>query len=156
MSEPTLYEAMYILDPSLPDDEVAELIEALETAVREAGGEVVGTRDFRTRRLAYKINGHTHGSYKLLYFRGGGDVVDTLRSEMAIRQSIIRSRIFVANPLAIVGGAQEEEGEELPAVEAAEETDEEMVEPTVDEAAETSEVEAADVAEDEETPEDGG
>lgn len=156
MSEPTLYEAMYILDPSLPDDEVAELIEALENAVREAGGEVVGTRDFRTRRLAYKINGHTHGSYKLLYFRGGGAVVDTLRSEMAIRQPIIRSRIFVANPLAIVGGAQEEESEEVPAIDTVEEAEEEMVEATVDEAAETAEVEEADAAQDEETPEDGG
>jgi len=109
MSEPTLYEAMYILDPSLPEDETQELIATLEQAVAQAGGDVVGTRDFRTRRLAYKINGHTHGTYKLLYFEGTGDVVEAIRSEMAIRQPIIRSRVFVANPRAIVGGTDDEE-----------------------------------------------
>lgn len=106
MSEPTLYEAIYILDTSLPEDEAAELIATLEQAVRGAGGEVVGTRDFRTRRLAYEINGHTHGAYKLLYFHGDGAVVEALRTEMAVRQPIIRSRIFVANPEALIGDTE--------------------------------------------------
>lgn len=113
MSEPTLYEAIYILDTSLPEDEAAELIATLEEAVREAGGEVVGTRDFRTRRLAYEINGHTHGAYRLLYFHGDGAVVEAIRSEMAVRQPIIRSRVFVANPDALIGAdAATEEAEE--------------------------------------------
>lgn len=113
MSEPTLYEAIYILDTSLPEDEAAELIATLEEAVREAGGEVVGTRDFRTRRLAYEINGHTHGAYRLLYFYGDGAVVEAIRTEMAVRQPIIRSRVFVANPDALIGAdAAAEEAEE--------------------------------------------
>jgi len=120
MSEPTLYEAMYIFDPSLPDDEAAELMDSFEEVVREGGGEVVGTRDFRTRRLAYVIDGHTHGAYRLLYFHGEGDVVETLRTEMAIRQPVIRSRVFVANPQAIVGGPSEEEAAEVEGEEAAE------------------------------------
>lgn len=112
MNEPTLYEAIYILDTSLPEDEAAELIATMEEAVREVGGEVVGTRDFRTRRLAYEINGHTHGAYKLLYFHGDGAVVEHLRGEMAVRQPIIRSRVFVANPDALIGADAEEEAAE--------------------------------------------
>ncbi|MGC9317678.1 MAG: 30S ribosomal protein S6 [Armatimonadota bacterium] len=119
MSEPTLYEAAYILDPSLPDDETEELIATLEQAVEAAGGEVVGTRDFRTRRLAYRIGRYTHGTYKLLYFHGDGDVVEAIRGEMAIRQGVIRSRVFVANPRAIVGGGEDEEEAEAEAAQEA-------------------------------------
>jgi len=122
VSEPTLYEAIYILDTSLPEDEAAEMIATLEEAVREAGGEVVGTRDFRTRRLAYEINGHTHGAYRLLYFHGDGAVVEAIRSEMVVRQPIIRSRVFVANPDALIGAeAEAEEAEEAAEAPVAEE-----------------------------------
>ena len=143
MSEPTLYEAMYILDPSLPDDEAAELTDSFEEIVREAGGEVVGTRDFRTRRLAYVIDGHTHGAYRLLYFHADGDAVETLRTEMAIRQPVIRSRVFVANPQAIVGGPSEEEAEEAAEVEEA---------AAIEESAEAVAVEADEAPEAEEAP----
>ena len=118
MSEPTLYEAIYILDPSLPDEEVQQIVDYFEGAVVEAGGEVLGTRDFRTRRLAYQIDGYTHGTYKLLYFFGDGSTVEEIRQEMSIRQPIIRSRVFVANPHAIVGGMRTDE--EIAAAEAAE------------------------------------
>lgn len=147
MSEPTLYEAMYILDPSLPEDEAAELMESFEEIVREAGGEVVGTRDFRTRRLAYPIDRHTHGAYKLLYFHAEGDVVETLRSEMAIRQAVIRSRVFVANPLAIVGGGEEAQEEGAEAEEAVAVEDTEGVPAEEAETAEATEAEEAPAAE---------
>lgn len=118
MSEPTLYEAIYILDPSLMDEEVEHICDHFEGVVEEAGGEVLGTRDFRTRRLAYQIDGYTHGTYKLLYFFGTGATVEEIRQEMSIRQPIIRSRVFVANPQAIVGGMRTDE--EIAAAEAAE------------------------------------
>ena len=118
MSEPTLYEAIYILDPALIDEEVEMITDFFEKAVEEAGGEVLGTRDFRTRRLAYQIDTYTHGTYKLLYFFGDGSVVDHMRQEMSIRQPVIRSRVFKANPQAIVGGMRTDE--EIAAAEAAE------------------------------------
>jgi len=114
--EPTLYEAMYILDTELADHEVEEQTEQIENVVAEAGGEVVATRDFRTRRLAYEIDGHTHGAYKLLYFHGSGEVVTALNSDLRMRTSVIRGRTCVANPEAIVSErAPEEESAEQPA-----------------------------------------
>ena len=106
---PTLYETMYILDTELDDAQVAEQIGQIERVVAEAGGEVVATRDFRTRRLAYEIDGHTHGMYKLLYFHGTAEVVEALNTDLKTRMSVIRSRTFAANPEAIVGGGSEEE-----------------------------------------------
>ncbi|HCA46662.1 MAG TPA: 30S ribosomal protein S6 [Armatimonadetes bacterium] len=127
MSEPTLYEAVYIINTSVSEEETEQLIGSLEAAVEEVGGEVLGTRDFRTRRLAYPIDGQTHGTYKLLYFYGTGAVVDHMLADMSIRQQILRSRVFVANMQAIIGGLEagrgEEEAEAVEAAEAAEPTE---------------------------------
>lgn len=164
MSEPTLYEAAYILDPSLEDAEAEELMASLEQLVTDLGGEVVGTRDFRTRRLAYQIDNFTHGTYKLLYFFGNGEIVTELRNEMSIRQPIIRSRVFVANPRAVVGGLEGEEEaveqaiEAVEAAEAPEAADEavetaEVEEAPAEEAVETDEAEEATEADSDETPE---
>jgi len=118
--EPRLYEAMYILDTELSDDEVEEQVEQIENVVREAGGEEIATRDFRTRRLAYEIDGHTHGAYKLLYFHGSGEVVSALNADLNMRAAVVRSRTYVANPEAIVSErAPEEERSEQPAEAAA-------------------------------------
>lgn len=102
--ERTLYEGIYILDVSLPEDQAAELVSVLENAVAEAGGEVVGTRDFGTRRLAYEIAKQVSGAYKLLYFRGEEPAIEAFRHECAVRPGIIRARCYVANPDAIVRG----------------------------------------------------
>lgn len=118
--EQTLYEAIYILSAELSDQEVEEQVEQLEDAVTQAGGEVEGTRDFRTRRLAYEIDGHTHGIYKVLYFRGSGEVVRALNADVAVRQEVIRGRVCVPNPEAIVTGEPAEEPEEAAVAEAEE------------------------------------
>lgn len=102
--ERTLYEGIYILDTSLPEDQAADLVSALEAAVAEAGAEVVATRDFGTRRLAFEINRHTSGAYKLLYFRGEEAAIAAFRHECAVRPGVIRARCYVANPEAIVRG----------------------------------------------------
>ncbi|HUS80667.1 MAG TPA: 30S ribosomal protein S6 [Armatimonadota bacterium] len=102
--ERTLYEAIYILDAGLPEDHAAEIIGAMEGTVAEAGGEVVATQDFGTRRLAYEIDRHVSGVYKLLYFYGGEEAIEAFRHEAAVRQEIVRARCYVANPDAIVRG----------------------------------------------------
>ncbi len=128
--EQALYEAIYILSTELSDQEVEQQAEQLEEVVRQAGGEVEATRDFRTRRLAYEIDGHTHGVYKLLYFRGTAEVVEALGADFAVRQEVVRGRVFVPNPEAIVS-----EPAEQPEEAAAPEPEEPAEPPTEDESA---------------------
>ncbi len=162
MSEPTLYEAAYIIDPSLSEEEVNDLIAAIEAAAEEAGAEVVATRDFKTRRLAYEIKGFTHGNYKMMYFHATSDEqVTEIRSEIGMRQPVIRTRVFVANPHAIIGSLEEEEAEaEEAAAEAAEAAAEDTDEAAEEESAEAAEpedeeagTEAEDTADEEEIEE---
>ena len=69
-SELTLYEVMYILDPELSDEQLQDTINNVHQYVTSIGGEVESDELFGRRRLAYQINRHTEGIYRVMYFRG--------------------------------------------------------------------------------------
>jgi len=99
--EPVLYEAMYIVDAALEESAVEGIVTLLEEHVRANGGEVIATREFGRRRLAYEIEGHTSGTYKILYFQSHGNVVDEVTHEMHLTDGIVRGLVVLANPKAI-------------------------------------------------------
>jgi small subunit ribosomal protein S6 len=99
--QPVLYEAMYILDSALEESAVEGIANTLEEHVRAHGGEVIATREFGRRRLAFEIDGHTSGTYMVLYFKSHGDVVDEVTHEMHLTDGIVRGIVVVANPKAI-------------------------------------------------------
>lgn len=142
--QPVLYETMYILDTRIEEAERQEAVEALEAHVVAQGGELVGsTREFGRRRLAYEIEGHVDGIYKILYFKGFGDCVEEVKHEMHLLPQIVRGSVFVANPKAIFdpqGEAKAAAAEEA-APEAAAETAEEA--PAAEVEAAPAEAEAA-------------
>jgi small subunit ribosomal protein S6 len=96
--QPVLYETMYILDARIEDEQRQEAVDTLEAHVRAQGGEVIATRDFGRRRLAYEIEGHLEGFYKILYFSGFGDCVDEVKHEMHLLPQVVRGMVVVANP----------------------------------------------------------
>jgi ribosomal protein S6 len=119
--EPALYEAMYIIDAALEESGVEEIVTTLEELVRTQGGEVVATHEFGRRRLAYEIDGHTSGTYKITYFRSHGPVVDEFTHEMHLIDGIVRGMIVLANPKALFEPQKAEEAVEAePAGEGAE------------------------------------
>ena len=105
-----VYEGMFILDSSLygrtPDvvsKQIPEMIEA-------AGGEVLVSRLWEERRLAYPINGHRKGTYWLTYFRVDGSKIADLERQCQLSSSIIRALFLKVDPRivdALVAHAQE-------------------------------------------------
>jgi len=118
--QPVLYEAMYILDSALDESGVQTAVETLEKFVADNGGEVVATREFAKRRLAYEIEGHTTGTYMILYFKSFGELVAELQLEMRLVDGVVRDIICVANPKAPFDPKPEPTPEEIAAAEAAE------------------------------------
>jgi ribosomal protein S6 len=88
--------------------------------VRAQGGEVVATRDFGRRRLAYEIDGHLEGYYKVLYFTGFGDCVDEVKHEMRLLPEVVRGMVVVANPRFIHDPERQQQASEVAAEEEAE------------------------------------
>ena len=161
--QPVLYEAMYIVDSALDETAVQGIVSTLEQHVQGQGGELVATREFGRRRLAFEIDGHTSGTYMITYFKSHGDVVDEVKHEMHLIEGIVRGIVVVANPKAIFEPKKEAPAEEVPvqaeatgqvAAAPAEEPAEEAVEEAAEEpvAEEAPAEEPAEVAPAEEAP----
>lgn len=105
----TLYEAMYILDVALSEEQAAEVSKTLAEAVAAAGGEIVSDELFGRRRLAFPINGHTEGVYRLLYFRGVGSLVPEVKHQFTLIEGIVRGMVVVADPKALFPSPAERE-----------------------------------------------
>ena len=61
------YEALYILDPSLSEEQIAALVARFQSVV-EANGTVSEVNEWGKRRLAYPINDEEEGVYTVINF----------------------------------------------------------------------------------------
>ncbi len=89
------YEAVYIVDAGLGDEQIG-VIKAKYQGIVETGGGVVENIDvWERRRLAYEVKGRTEGIYVIMQFQSKPDVEAELRrifqiSEDQIRYLIVR------------------------------------------------------------------
>jgi small subunit ribosomal protein S6 len=93
-----VYEAMFLLDSNRfsrdPDGisgEIAELI-------KKAGGEILVSRLWDERRLAYTIKGQRKGTYWLMYVDLDARQVAPLRRQFEITESILRFLVLKIDP----------------------------------------------------------
>jgi len=101
MAHDTLYEATYILPADLEEDEIKQITGQLRETIEQAGAEFVADHLLGRRQLAYQINHHSTGIYRVMYFKGNGKAVNELKDELRMNESIIRGIVVVANPDAI-------------------------------------------------------
>jgi small subunit ribosomal protein S6 len=93
-----LYEAMVIFDANRFARDRAGLPAELEKSIGAAGGEVLVSRLWEERRLAYPINGQRRGTYWLIYYRGPSSSVAPLNREWEIHESILRHLVLKIHP----------------------------------------------------------
>ena len=87
------YEAVYIVDPGLGDEQIG-VVKAKYQGIVETGGGTVGNIDvWERRRLAYEIKGRTEGIYVIMQFEAKPDVEAELRRIFQISEDQIRFMI---------------------------------------------------------------
>ncbi len=124
MADKTLYESTYILATDLEEEEIEQITTQLRRTVEQAGAEFVADHLLGRRQLAYQINGHSAGIYRVMYFRGNGKAVDALKTELRMAEPIIRGIVVVANPDAIYKpGTPQEDVAEIEEPEVGQETE---------------------------------
>ena len=93
-----VYEAMFILDSNRfgrdPDGISGELAELIQ----KAGGEILVSRLWEDRRLAYPIKGQRKGTYWLMYVSLEGRQLAGLRRQLEITESILRFLLLKIDP----------------------------------------------------------
>ena len=120
------YEMVYILRPTMSDDETKAAIEKVNSSVEKFGGEVLLIDKWGKRQLAYQINDYDKGYYVLEYIRTNErDFVKNMENFFRINEDVIRFLLFRLKPSEVkelkeklskkeepVAAAEENRGEE--------------------------------------------
>ncbi|MBV7392199.1 MULTISPECIES: 30S ribosomal protein S6 [Enterococcus] len=62
----TKYEITYIIRPNIDEEAKTALVERFDTILKDNGAEVIDSKDWEKRRLAYEINGFNEGIYHII------------------------------------------------------------------------------------------
>ena len=62
----TQYEINYIIRPDIDETAKAELVQRFDTILTDNGAEIIESKDWSKRRLAYEINDYREGIYHIV------------------------------------------------------------------------------------------
>ena len=86
------YEALYIINPQLTEEETQALVEKFKAMV-EAEGTLIAIDEWGKRRLAYPIEDLTEGYYVLMNFEAKPELPAEIDRVMKITDGIMRCLI---------------------------------------------------------------
>jgi small subunit ribosomal protein S6 len=93
-----VYECMFLLDPNKVAGDVPTAAKQLHTLLERNHAEVLASRPWDERRLAYPIKGHKKGLYYLTYFRTEGKNLLNLERDLALNELVLRYLILHVDP----------------------------------------------------------
>jgi small subunit ribosomal protein S6 len=93
-----VYEGMFILDSNRFGRDHEAVSGQIPTMIQKLGGEMLVSRLWEERRLAYPIKGHRKGTYWLTYFRLDGPRLVELERQCQITDDILRVLFLKIEP----------------------------------------------------------
>ena len=93
-----VYEGMFILDANRYGRDAVGLSGLITTTIQEAGGEILVSRLWEERRLAYPIKGQRKGVYWLTYFRLPSTRLLEIQRRVQITEEILRALFLKVDP----------------------------------------------------------
>ncbi len=84
------YETLFVLKPTLTDEEKKAKFEFIKDVITNNGGEIVATEDVGVRKLAYPIQKFERGHYYIIYFKAPSQTVRELERIYRITEDVIR------------------------------------------------------------------
>ncbi|SFZ98782.1 SSU ribosomal protein S6p [hydrothermal vent metagenome] len=86
----TCYETLFVVKPTLTDEETAAQIAKIKNVLEKEGAELVATDDMGMRKLAYPVEKNNRGYYTVLYFKSEGSVIHELERNLKINEDVIK------------------------------------------------------------------
>lgn len=84
------YETMFILKPTLTQEETSAKIEFFKNVLLNNGASIEATIDMGIRNLAYEIKKCKRGYYFVIYFKAPATLVSELERNYRINEEVIR------------------------------------------------------------------
>ena len=116
-----VYEAMFILDSTRYGRDPDGISGQLADLIQKAGGEILVSRLWEERRLAYTIKGQRKGTYWLIYLSLDASQLAGLRRQFDITETILRYLFLKIDPRIVDALVAHAQSAPVPAVTAPEE-----------------------------------
>ncbi len=84
------YESLYVLKPSLTDEEIEKSIQKMRGTLERAGATVTRAELWGKKKLAYEVQHERRGTYILLQYEGGGAAVSELERTFRIDDTVMK------------------------------------------------------------------
>jgi small subunit ribosomal protein S6 len=95
---PRLYDLMLLLRTDIEEDRRDEILAGVRSMIEQRDGTLEVEHDWGVRALTYEIGHRADAEYFLLQFRGGPDLLETLRHTLRITDGVARFRIIKVAP----------------------------------------------------------
>jgi small subunit ribosomal protein S6 len=84
------YEVMYIIRPNVDDETKKSVVERFDNVLATNGAEIIESKEWGKRRLAYEINDFRDGYYQLVKIHSNNEAVSEFDRLAKISDDIIR------------------------------------------------------------------
>jgi small subunit ribosomal protein S6 len=92
------YEAMFLLDSAKTATAWEDTVKHVHDILIKHHSEIVASRQWDERRLAYSIGHHKKGTYLLTYFRTEGENLKEIVADCALSDVIVRELVLKVHP----------------------------------------------------------
>ena len=93
-----VYECMFLLDTNKVAGDTGAAAKQLQDLLERNHAEMLASRPWDDRRLAYPIKGHKKGLYYLTFFRTEGTNVAKIEHDVALNETVLRSLVLHVDP----------------------------------------------------------
>jgi small subunit ribosomal protein S6 len=93
-----LYECMFLLDTNKVAGDVPTAVKQIHGILERNHAEILASRPWDERRLAYPVKGHKKGLYYLTYFRTEGKNLLNIERDVALNEMILRTLTLKIEP----------------------------------------------------------
>jgi small subunit ribosomal protein S6 len=92
------YEGMFLLDSTKVAVSWDESVKQVHDILSKHQSEIVASRQWDERRLAYAVDGHKKGTYLLTYFKADGSSLKEIVADCHLSDLIVRELIMKIHP----------------------------------------------------------
>jgi small subunit ribosomal protein S6 len=89
-----VYECMFLLDANRVAGDVQSAAKQIHSLLEKNHAEILASRPWDERRLAYPVKGQKKGLYYLTYFRTEGKNLVGLEKDLALNEMVLRQLIL--------------------------------------------------------------
>lgn len=86
----SLYESIFVVRPSLSDEDTNKLIEKMKGVLEKAGATMLKLENWGKKKLAYEVKRERKGTFVYFHFKSAGSVVGELERSYRLEDSILK------------------------------------------------------------------